>query len=163
MRKLIYIFLSIYIYSTPDCSAQNQKIKLSEIINSIYFSQQGLNIKDEDEKMFFFMTFNKKDGIPLLNDILEPDCYNSRKFEILYSNEQKKILKKLKKVEFGNVIKIQKENNNTGQLKLIVYVGMTDYNFYNKNGFKFTFKGDTWEAYYKSENNKWILNHINRI
>jgi len=163
MRKFIYIFLSIYIFNIHNCSAQNQKIKLSEIINSIYFSKHGLDIKDEDEKIFFFISFKKKDSIPVLNDILELDYYNSRKFQILYSNEEKKILKKLKKVEYGNVVRIQKENDNTEQLKLIVDIGMTDYNFYKKNGFKFTFKGDTWEVYYKSVNNKWILDHIHRI
>lgn len=162
MSSLISFFL-IIIISNTNCYAQNEKLNLSSIINSIYFSKEGLDIKDEDEKIFFFMPFKKKDSIRALNDILESDYYNSRKFQILYSNEEKKILKKLKKVEYGNVVRIQRENNNTEQLKLIVDIGMTDYNFYKKNGFKFTFKGDTWEVYYKSVNNKWILDHIHRV
>jgi hypothetical protein len=109
------------------------------------------------------MTVKKQSSIPELDTILELDYYNSRKFQILYANDEKKILKKLKKVEFGNVVRIKKENDSKTQLKLIIDVGMTDYSFYTQNRFKFTFKGDTWELNYKSVNNKWIIDHIDRI
>lgn len=158
--RISLLFLVFLNYA--NCSAQNHKIKWSEIINSIYFSKDGLDMKDGDEKIFFFMTFTKQDIIPALDGILESDYYNSGRFQILYADDEKKILKTLKKVEFGNVVRIEKTNELT-LLKLIVDVGMTDYNFYIQNHFKSTFKGDKWEVYYKSINNKWVLDHINRI
>jgi hypothetical protein len=46
------ILLIVFIYNIHYCTAQTEKIKISEIINSIYFSKEGLDIKNDD-KMFF--------------------------------------------------------------------------------------------------------------
>lgn len=161
--KYFIPILFILLFSAKSCSAQNEKLNLSEVINSIYFSKEGLDIKEENEKMLFFMSIKKSTRISSLEEVLNLDSFNSQKFQLLYANDEKKILKGLKKVEFGNIIDITKINDDKGRLKFRIEVGMTDYDFFIQNHFKYTYKGDTWEVYYKSVNGKWIIDHIDRV
>ena len=157
------------ILSFFNCNAQNEKIKLSKIINDIYFSEKGLNIKDQPQQMIFLISHQQEIKNPKLNNFIFLDSYNDKKFEFIYSNEEVKIKKRLKALkkqqgfEYANVVRIQIVDYNTDFIKLYLDIGMTDYKFFKQNSFKFTFKGDSWNVYCKSTDNNWVIDHIDSI
>lgn len=149
--------------------AQNEKIKMSEIIYSIYFSEKGLNRKDQNEKMVFIVALKQEAKIPKLNNIIILDNSNDNKFEIIYKNEVRKIKKRLKALKrrndfkYANILAIEKLDSNEEFVRMTLNVGMTDYEFFKQGTFNSTYKGDNWEIEYKSIENKWIIDHIDRI
>jgi hypothetical protein len=159
-----YFLSLVFVFAFGNhCFAQNERLSLSSVINSIYFSKDGLDIKDTKEKMFFCMSIKKDTKIPNLEDVLDFDSFNSNKFELLYANDEKKILQILKKNNFIDVIHTPTCQMDVDNLVLILDIGSIDYKLFKKSKFKFTMRGDVFKIHYKSINNKWIVDHIDRI
>jgi len=162
MRYIVSFLLIIFIGST-NCYAQNEKLNLSSIINSIYFSKEGLEIKDQDQKMIFCLSTKKDTKIISLSEFVNFDSFNSKKMQLLYANEEKKILRKLKNNDSIDVIRISRSESENNSLVLLLDIGTINYKLYQTSKFKFTMQGDTFKIYYKSLDNKWVLDHIDRI
>jgi hypothetical protein len=162
MRYLISIFF-ILVLSSHNCSAQNEKLNISSVINSIYFSKEGLNIRDQNQKMIFCLATKKNTKIKSLDEFVNFNSFNSKKMQILYADEENKILRKLKNYDSIEVVRISLSQNEDGNLVLLLDIGSTNYKLFKTSKFKFTILGDLFKAYYKSFNNKWVIDHIDRI
>lgn len=164
--KFLCCFIGIFFtlaFNSNSCFAQNEKLNLSEIIKSIYFSKDGLDIKDGDEKMFFCMSIKKDAKIQALEEVLYLDSIDSEKFQLLYADDEKKIRHILRKNNSIDVIRVSLSQKDNENLVLLLDIGSVNYKLFKKSKFKFTMRGDVFKTYYKSVNGKWIIDHIDRI
>jgi hypothetical protein len=155
MTKSIYYFISLFFVFGNHCFAQNEKLKISSIVNSMYFPKGDSLIKKNKKKMFFFMSIGK-DERNKLEDYLIFDLFDSKKFQLIYGNDKKKILKKLKHIEHGNVIDIKIINREINELELSVNISNTDYDLFSKMQFKVVTMDSDWEIHYTFKNGKWV-------
>lgn len=162
MRYFIIIFFGL-LFNGNLCFAQNEKLNLSEVINSIYFSEKGLDIKEGEEKIFFCMSIKKDTKIPILDEVLNLDSYDSKKFQLLYANDEKEIRRILKRNNSIDVIHVSLSQIGNENLVLLLDIGSIDYKLFKKSKFKFTMRGDVFKTYYKPVNGKWMIDHIDRI
>jgi hypothetical protein len=150
MRYFISSFLFFFILNNH-CSAQNEKIKLSSILNSILLSPK-CSLKNEDEKLYFFTHKDKK-----VEEIINFDCYNSHGAQIIYTTNKKNILKKLKKVESACVLFIKIISQDKNELILRIDLPITNYQLYLKNQFTVTLIDSWLDIHYTQKNGKWVL------
>lgn len=152
MRYFISLFFVLF-FNTNNCSAQNEKIKLSSIINSI-LSSESCSLKNDDDKLYFRVSVIKNDSF---EKVVEFDSFNSTIFQLLYGSNKKQILRKLKKVEYGYVVSpniVQREIN---ELELHIDIPRMDYELYLKNGPKVSTIDTSWDMHYTLKEGKWVL------
>jgi hypothetical protein len=157
MRYFISLFL-VFVLNN-NCFAQSEKIKLSSIVNSMYFPKGDSLIKKNKKKMFFFMSIGK-DERNKLEDFLIFDLFDSKKFQLIYGNDKKRILKKLKKTEKGYVIDVDVIKGNVENLELNINIGKTDYELFNKKQFRVTIFDSDWVIHYTFKNGEWETTKI---
>lgn len=158
MRYFIPFFF-ILLFNNNNCSAQNERIKLSSIINSMYFVKDR-RVKPEGKKMLFCMSFPQKSEMDKLEEAIDFDMFNSKDFIILYGNDKKRILKELKHVEYGNVIDIKIISKESNELELAVNMSNTDYKLFRKMQFKIVTMDSDWEIHFSFKNGKWEATKI---
>nr|WP_294931366.1 hypothetical protein [uncultured Flavobacterium sp.] len=151
MRYFISSFLLFFILNNH-CSAQNEKLKLSSIIDSTFLSQNCSYLVTNDEKLYFFTHKDKK-----VEEIINFDCYNSHGVQIIYTTNKKNILKKLKKVESACVLFIKIISQDQNELILRIDLPITNYQLYLKNQFTVTLIDSWLDIHYTQKNGKWVL------
>jgi hypothetical protein len=155
MRYLISVFL-ILVISSPKSYSQNTKLNLSTILNSILLSQ-NCSLKNEDEKLYFF-TYKDK----TLQDVINFDSY-CQDAEIVYKTDKKKVIRKLKKVEFGYDISIKIISQNENKLVLNVDLPKINYDLYTKSiksKIQVLLADSWWHMQYTLKNDKWMLSEM---
>jgi hypothetical protein len=148
------VFLT-FLYNINYCTAQTEKIKISEIISSIHLSQNCSYLVTGDEKIYLFTEQDKKVQ-PLINF----DSYNSHGVEIIYDTNKKSILRKLKKVESAIVLSIEVVSQNKDELILKVDLSKTNYQLYRKNKFTITLIDSWLDINYNLKSDKWTVTKI---
>ncbi|NRS87185.1 sRNA-binding carbon storage regulator CsrA [Flavobacterium sp. 7E] len=156
MRNLISVLI-ILILSNHICSAQNEKINLSSIINSILFSG-NCDLKNENEKLYFFTFKNEKN-----KEIINFDTFNSNGVEIVYKTDKKKVSKKLKRVEFGYDVSITIVSQDKNELAITVDLPKINYDLYKKSiktKIQIVLADSWWDMHYTQKEGKWILSEM---
>jgi hypothetical protein len=154
MRYFISFFFVLVFGS--HCFAQNEKLNLSTIINSI-LSSESCSWENEPDKIYFCMSYPQKNEMDKLEEIIVFDSFNSKRFQILYGNDKKKILKKLKKVEHGYIIYSKIVHYESNELTLRIDIPKTDYALFKKMQFRVSSIDSSWDMHYTLKDGKWIL------
>lgn len=155
MRHFISSLFFIFIFNN-NCFAQSEKINLSSVINSIILSQNCSYLLNRDEKIYLFSD-NRDNNT---QEIINYDPYNSHGVQTIYSRDQKKILKKLKKVESGRVLTIENISRSGNELTFNVDLSKIDYQLYKKSQFRVTLANSWLNMHYVQNNGKWTLTAI---
>ncbi|NRS87184.1 methionine synthase II (cobalamin-independent) [Flavobacterium sp. 7E] len=127
----------------------------------MYFDKSNDSIiTSNDKKIFFCLSYLQKAKTDKLKEVIDFDLFDSKYFKILYGNDKKKILKELKRVEYGNVVYIEIVNMENNELELAINISNTNFKLFKKMQFKVVTMDSDWEIHYLLKEEKWVLTKI---